>query len=242
MRALGVLIADDEAPARRALRLLVEREAGMEVVGEASSGDEAAEALQTLDPDVLFTDIRMPGPDGIELLRRLRAGGASDRPAVVLVSAYGEHGVVAFEHRALDYLLKPFSDRRFRACADRIREHFGEPPVPEVPDTFTIRRGNRLVLVAADDVLWIGADGDYATLHTRDGGEHLLRATMRDLERRLRPRGFIRVHRSTLVRTDFIREVRTVGAGREVILGDGTRRSLSTTGQDRLEEALGVRL
>lgn len=257
MRPLRVLVVDDEAPARRAVRLLVEREDGMEVAGEAATGNEAVTALRALDPDVVFLDIRMPGPDGMEILRRLRSGGPSDRPAVVLVSAHGEHGVEAFEHRALDYLLKPFSDRRFHACSERIREHFGdeggggggergwaggEGTGGASPDTFAIRRGNRLVLVPVDDVSWIAADGDYAVLHTRADGEHLLRATMRELERRLTPRGFIRVHRSTLVRADFIREVRTVGAGRDVVLGDGTRRSLSPAGQERLEEALGVRL
>ncbi|HZD06465.1 MAG TPA: LytTR family DNA-binding domain-containing protein [Longimicrobiales bacterium] len=242
MRPLRVLVVDDEAPARRAVRLLVEREEGLEVAGEASTGDEAATALRELDPDVVFLDVRMPGPDGMEILRRIRSGSPSDRPAVVLASAHGEHGVEAFEHRALDYLLKPFSDRRFHACAERIREHFGGGVAAPPRDTFAIRRGSRLVLVDVEDVLWIAADGDYAVLHTRADGEHLLRATMRELERRLAPRGFIRVHRSTLVRADFIREVRSVGAGRDVVLGDGTRRSLSPAGQARLEEALGVRL
>ena len=284
------LIVDDEPAARRGMRLLLSRHPDVDVVGECASAPEVAPAIRDVKPDVVFLDVRMPGGTGIDAVRGHRS---RPLPLVVLVTAFEEHALEAFDIDAIDYLLKPFSDAAFERSLDRVRLQLtriraheinqrvarvvadlpaatmgegesepepavemeaaegesrqtaaaeGEASSPSVGDRIPVRSGGRVRLVDPCEIHWVAAEGDYVRIHTA-GGEHLLRETMRALEERLRGEAFIRIHRSTLVRVDHVREVRTRGRGRYVaIFRDGTRRNVSRRGNRRLQDALGIQL
>jgi two-component system LytT family response regulator len=255
---IKALIVDDEPAARRGLRLLLSRHADVEIVGECGSAPEIEPALESLAPDVVFLDVRMPGGTGIDALGRAPEGG---RPLVVLVTAFEEHALEAFDVEAVDYLLKPFSDSAFDRSLERVRKHVArirteaagqwiaatlEKAKSEgasgAPDRLAIRVGEKIRLVDPAAVSWVAAEGDYVRLHTADG-QYLLRETLQALEERLSSGPFVRIHRSTLVRADFIKEVRPRGRGRYVaVLQDDSRRNISRRGLPRLERALGITL
>ncbi|HKK08183.1 MAG TPA: LytTR family DNA-binding domain-containing protein, partial [Gemmatimonadota bacterium] len=188
-------------------------------------------------------------------------------PTVVFVTAYDEFALRAFDVHALDYLLKPFDDERFeralqRAKSDldrrrdsevtarieallderRVGEGHGDAEGPDEEDglkRFVVRSSGRIHFVDIDEVDWIEAAGDYVRLHAGERS-HLMRETMKVLDRGLDPEEWVRIHRSTIVRISHVREIRTTDTGQYVVvLQDGTRRSLSRTGRERLEEVLG---
>lgn len=254
---IRALLVDDEPAARRGLRLLLSPQDDFEIVGECGAADEIAPALDRLSPDVVFLDVRMPKGTGIDALREASAG---EGPLVVLVTAFEDHALEAFDVEAVDYLLKPFSDEAFERSLERVRRHVGRIRAQEAtrriaellgpdaleeknaPGHFAIRYGERIRLVSPDSIRWIAAEGDYVRIHTAEG-EHLLRETMSNMEERLAEHPFVRIHRSTLVRTDFVKEVRARGRGRyAAVLQDDTRRNISRRGQERLQRALGVDL
>jgi two-component system LytT family response regulator len=250
---LRVVLVDDEALARARLRRLLAGEEDVEIVGEASSAAEARRLVASERPDLLFLDVQMPGEDGFELLQSLPAAGA---PAVVFVTAFDQHALRAFEVHALDYLLKPFDRERLRLALERAREAL-ERRVPGPLDEqlrlmlqelrgeqphlsrFVIRSVGRIVFVAAADVDWIEAAGNYVRLHI--GKEsHLLRETMSSLETRLDPRLFARIHRSTIVNIERIRELHHIFHGDySVLLRDGTRLTLSRGYREQFERLVG---
>jgi len=254
-RTIRSLLVDDEPAARRGLRLLLAGHKDFEVVGECASAGEIRPAIERHRPDVVFLDVRMPGGTGIASMRGTSVGA---RPLVVMVTAYEEHALEAFEVEAVDYLLKPFSDEAFERSLKRIRRHLdrldavenvrdkaetfgtGQPHRP-VARPILVRSGTRIQLVEMRSILWIAAERDYVRIHTAQG-DHLLRETMGAMLKRLANQPFVRIHRSTLVRTDFIREVHVRGRGRHAaVLKDGTRRNISRRGQAQLR-ALGIRL
>jgi two-component system LytT family response regulator len=254
---MRVFLVDDEPLSRGKLRRLLAEEAGVEIVGEASSADEARAGIERSRPELLFLDIQMPGQDGFQLLESLPP---ESRPAVVFVTAYDQHAVRAFEVHALDYLLKPFDRERLRLALERAREAVartrvaGEGAVAdeqlksmlqelrgEQPylTRFVVRSVGRIVFVRAQDVDWIEAAGNYVRL--RMGKEsHLLRETMSALETRLDPKVFARIHRSTIVNIDRIRELNHIFHGDySVLLKDGTRLTLSRGYREQFERIVG---
>jgi two-component system LytT family response regulator len=255
-RPIRALIVDDEPPARENLRVLLEGESGVEIVGERSSGAHAVEAIRSLEPDLVFLDVQMPGMDGFEVIE---AVGAERMPIVVFVTAYDRYALQAFEAHALDYLLKPFDDRRFATALGRARERIrergesdlarrlvslveersgGEPNRRRLTH-LTVRERDRVVVLKADDVHRFEAAGDYVTAHVGKK-VHLLDDTMKSLEARLDPRRFVRIHRSHIVRVDAIRELHPFFHGDYVVvLSDGTRLRLARGRREALEEALG---
>ncbi|HEX4963209.1 MAG TPA: response regulator [Thermoanaerobaculia bacterium] len=236
---IRALIADDEAPARRKLRELLARETDFALAGEAADGVEAVEQIRTATPDVVFLDVQMPRLDGFGVIAEV---GVEAMPLVVFVTAYDEHALRAFEVHALDYLLKPFAPSRFQKLIDRIRRQLGAES-PETGDLaqriekmlaavrpapgylrqiLAERDENRQVLLAADEIDVIRADGNYLRFTTRDG-EYRRRGTLRDLEDRLDPARFLRLSRSEIVRLDAIREVQPWFHGdARVVLRSGT--------------------
>ena len=216
MSGLRVLAVDDEPPALDELVYLLRADGRVdEVVG---AGD-AVTALHALDEgrfDAVFLDIRMPGLSGLELARLL-ARFASP-PRLVFVTAYDAAAVDAFALGAVDYLLKPLSAARLaeavRRCAE-VRQP--EPAAPE--ETIPVELGGVTRFVALADVRYVEASGDYARLHTGDGS-HLVRVPMATLEERWARAGFVRVHRSYLVATAHIRELRVEAGGAVVQVGD----------------------
>jgi two-component system, LytTR family, response regulator len=235
LKSLRALIIDDEPPARRKLALLMRDEADIEIIGQCSNGLEAITAIEEKHPDVIFLDIQMPGLNGFEMLEAL---GTDNLPFVVFVTAYDEFAVKAFEVHALDYLLKPFDRSRLQDCLARVRkaqrsnssnlhELLEQFRPKEYLSRFVVKARGRVLLLKTDDVDSLEASGNYVEL--RCGKQtYLVRDTLNDVERRLDPQQFARVHRSTIVNLDRVQELQPWSHGDfVVILKDGTKLRLS---------------
>jgi two-component system, LytTR family, response regulator len=254
---LTVLVVDDEAPARRKLRRLLSRSPGVERVFEASSGQLALEVIEEFDPDVVFLDIRMPGMDGFQLLDSL---GPERPPGLIFVTAYDEHAIGAFEVGAVDYLLKPFDQERFREALERARravlgtraqtEAAPEGLAPLVsavrqalfsnaPRRLVVRsRPGRKVLLELERVVRIEADRNETVFHA-ETGEFRLRSTLTDLEARLDPNRFLRINRSEIVNLDRVIEMEPLSHGDvKVHLETGEIRRMTRRYRDRLDRFL----
>jgi two-component system, LytTR family, response regulator len=244
------LIVDDEPLARRGVVLRLRKFRDVEIIGECGDGSSAVEKILELSPDVVFLDVQMPGMDGFDVLRALPR---ENLPGVVFLTAYEQHALRAFEVHALDYLLKPVDDARFAAAIGRARKladsalkaMMAERVLQMLDQTsekyasrFTVQTGSRIQIVLAEDVEWIGAAGDYVELHV-NGRSYLLRETMASLELRLNPTKFLRIHRSRIVQTGSILELRSI-ENREftVRLSDGSEHRSSRTYADRLDQWL----
>jgi two-component system LytT family response regulator len=242
VREVSAVVADDEPIARRRLRQLAP--AWLEFVGEAADGKEAVRTVDELRPDVLFLDIEMPGLSGIEVLERI-----THRPVVVFTTAYDRYAVTAFELRALDYLLKPFGAERFREAAERAREAVRQRGEDTTTDRLRdalssegplvrifVRTRGRVLPVAVEDIDRFEAQDDYVAVHTA-GHHHLVHAPLADIERRLDPARFLRVHRRHIVNLDRVTGlVATSGARFEVQMADGSRVTASRTGSRELRK------
>ena len=247
---MRALIVDDEPLARRGVVLRLRQFRDVEVVGECGDGQSALDMILALAPDVVFLDVQMPGMDGFEVLRALPR---ENLPAVIFVTAYEQHVLRAFDVHALHYLLKPVDDARFAAAVSRARNQIDSAfkttmaqrvlkmlgqTRREHASRFAVQTGSRIQIVAAQDVEWIGAAGDYVELHV-SGRSFLLRETMASLEQRLDPATFLRIHRSRIVQSSCIQELRSI-ENREfaVKLSDGSEHRSSRTYADRLERWL----
>jgi two-component system, LytTR family, response regulator len=244
--SVRVLVADDEAPARRKLRSHLAGRTAVEVAGEAADGLQTVEAIRSLHPDLVFLDIQMPGLSGFEVIETV---GVDAMPAVVFVTAYDEFAVEAFEVQAVDYLLKPYSKERFEKALDRAlhaleRREDSREAISSVLDRvlagrrplrrLVVRSGERLLLVPLADVLHLSADGNYVKVHT-PGGVHLLRDTLTALEGRLDPERFARIHRGEIVNLDAVKEIQPYFHGDlVVILKNGEHLRLSRRYRDRV--------
>jgi two-component system LytT family response regulator len=255
---IRVLLADDEAPARRKLRQLLSRAADFEIVGEAADGVEAVAAIRASKPDVVFLDIQMPNLDGFGVIAQV---GVLAMPLVVFVTAYDEHALRAFEVHALDYLLKPFAPSRFERLLDRVRkqlapspsaspahasdlaerierllaERAGAPPPGYLRQILVEHGQGRQLLLAVETIDRIEAQGNYL-LFLAEAGEYRRRGTLRDLLDRLDPARFLQLNRSEIVRLDAIREVRPWFHGdARVVLKDGSVRTWSRRYRAKVE-------
>jgi two-component system LytT family response regulator len=241
---LRALVVDDEPLARQTLLALLERENDVEVVGECSDGPAAAQALRARRPDVVFLDIQMPELDGFGVLRAVRDVHV---PAVIFVTAFGQHAAEAFDEEATDYLIKPFDDERFSRALDRARTRIRAARSRDVavPDParwlerFAVECSGRISIIPVETVEWIEAQDYYVQIHA-GGKEHLLRESLRNLETRLDPKRFARVHRSAIVNVTSVKQLRRRSHGEYVlILGDGVELKLSRTYRDQLQLLLG---
>jgi two-component system LytT family response regulator len=245
---LRVLIADDEPLARQALRLLLADDGEVAVVGECSGADGAA-AVERTRPEILFLDIRMPEVDGFDLLEQI---GIERAPVVVFVTAHADHALRAFEVHAIDYVLKPVGDARFAAALARAKalarmRRAGDRADPRLgallrehsraTRRILVRDRDRTRVIDAATIDWIEAADYYAEIHV--GSEtHLLRETLTELEQRLDPARFFRVHRSAIVNLERVREIRPLLHGdRELLLAGGARVRLSRTRREEFERA-----
>ena len=231
---MKVMIVDDEPLARQVVRLLVESDRELTIVGECS-GIEAASRIEETRPDILFLDIQMPEVGGFDVLERV---GVDAVPAVVFVTAYDDYALRAFEAHALDYLLKPFDDRRFYEALARAKEKVRARVGKTIVRRFLVRTRERMVFVKADDIDWIEAADYYASLHA-GGKAHLVRQTMAELEKQLDPEKFVRVHRSAIVNLDRVAELHPLFRGDGIlVLHDGTRLRLSRARREEFERRL----
>ena len=247
--ALRAVIIDDEPLARDSIRAMLEGEADVIVAGEAS-GDGAAALVARTRPDIMFLDIQMPDVDGFTLLQQI---GPDAVPAVVFVTAYDRYALRAFDAHAIDYLLKPFDDARFHDALERARERARARRAGEVdarlaelladrkrtePARFLVRERDKSVVIDAGDIDWIEAADYYVQLHV-GAKAYLHREPMRDLEARLDPRRFMRIHRSAIVALDRIAELRPSAHGDHCVrLRDGTELKLSRARRGRLRTLL----
>jgi len=213
---IRALIVDDEPLARRGVRQLLAPYADIVVVGECRDGSEAVRSLATLKPDLVFLDVQMPGLDGMGVVR---IHGAEHMPVTVFVTAHDEFAVRAFEAQALDYLVKPLSEVRFRATIARVRERLRSAGART---RIAVPSEDGELLLDAGDIDWIEAQDYHAGIHA-GGKRYRVRQSLSALEARLDPSRFVRVHRSAIVRLDQVREWRGPDSGGEaiVVLRDG---------------------
>ncbi len=218
---MRVLIVDDEETARRKIRRLLSGERDVEIVGEATTGSEALDAIRRLSPDLVFLDVQMPPPNGFEVIERL---GRDDAPDVIFVTAFDEHALRAFEVRALDYLLKPVTSARFREALDRARERRDRTSsAPRPLARILVRDDTKAFLLALDRVDRIEADGNYVRLHSA-GKSFTVRMAIGALVSRLDSDKFLRISRSAIVRLDAIKELHPWFHGDyHVVMTDGAR-------------------
>lgn len=239
MSDIRAVIVDDEPPARRGVRQLLERHGDLQVAGEARDGREAIRVIRATNPDLVFLDIQMPGLDGFGVLRRL----IRDRElAVVFLTAHDKYAVQAFEVDAVDYLMKPVTRARFDACIARVREWIERRPATEAAGA---SEGVLLVgtpggerLLRPGEIDWVEAADYYAALHA--GAErYLLRESLGTLMERLPQRLFLRVHRSAIVNLARVeRFVPAPGGGGRLLLRDGSEVPVSRRRQAILRRRL----
>ena len=256
---IRTLIVDDEPLARRNLRLLLERDPQIEILDDCRNGREAVKAINSLSPDLIFLDIQMPEMDGFDVLERV---GPEHIQAIIFVTAFDQYALKAFDVHALDYLLKPFDDERFARALERAKSQIAAQEInklsgrllslleereskrkaakPDYLQRLMIKASSRVMLLKVDEIDFIEADGNYAKLHV--GRKiHLLREKMNDLEGRLDPARFVRIHRSIIVNLDRIREMHPHFNGDYVVvLEDGQQLRLSRTRREQLEARLRI--
>ena len=254
--SLRVLIVDDEPLAREGVALHLREENDVTVVASCADGEEAVQAIRELAPDLVFLDVRMPGMTGFDVIHAI---GVDRMPAVIFLTAYEQHAIDAFRVNAVDYLLKPLDRARLVEALGRARRDFAQRDLlrrtgelasllgqlgtgsQRASGRVLVRTGGNVHVIEPEDIAWVDADGDYVTLHA-DGKAHLLRESLRNMEERLRPHGFHRIHRSTLV---SIKRIRTLAANEngdyDVVLNDGTRLKVSRSYKDALFAALDTR-
>jgi len=274
-RALRVLVVDDEQLPRQRLLRLLEEMPNTECVGECANGRSAVDAIESLLPDLVLLDVRMPGMGGLDVARAL----TGHVPFIIFVTAFDEYALSAFEVHAIDYLLKPVERERFVAAVERARalvqntttaqrherllallqgeprpepragadpearDPLGEPTPPVAggdpagfPRRFLVKGDGQMYFVAVDDVDWIEAYGNYVRLHVGKA-VHLIRETLGNIERKLDPSRFARVHRSSIVNLDRVTRMDLWGAGDYVVLlKDGTKLKLSRWYRSRIEQ------
>lgn len=260
-RRLRVLLVDDEPLVRRGLRAFLAGEPDVAVVGEARDGNEAVDRIRSLRPDIVFLDVQMPERDGFAVLAAL---APEERPWVVFVTAYDAYAVRAFDVHAVDYLVKPFDEERFRVALGRVRARHvaardaasaGAPPPAADLDALLralraapaggqhlerllVKERDRTAVVPVDEVDWFEAADNYVRLHTR-AGTPLVRETIKMLDASLDPRRFARVHRSAIVRLAQVRALEPLFHGEmAVVLRDGTRLTLGRTHRAEFEARL----
>jgi len=240
---LRVVLVDDEPLARDTLRLLLAEDPRVELLGEAADGEAALECVRRTRPELLFLDVEMPGLNGMQVAAALEQEAG---PAIIFTTAYEQYALQAFDVRALDYLLKPFEDQRFRQSLERAWQHLrgtpGEatPQTPgEYPSRLSIHKEGRIEIIELPELRWVQAADQYVRLHI-EGGEVLARRSMAEIEGLLDPARFLRCHRSAICALDRIRRLETHPRGGGLaILDDQSEVPVSRSRVAALRKLLG---
>ena len=246
---ITAVIVDDEALERDAIRLRLEHEPDIRLLGEAANGFEAVKLIEAEKPDVVFLDVQMPELDGFGVIDEV---GVDAMPATIFVTAYDQYALAAFEVHAVGYLLKPFDRDRFARTLQHAKKRLAQPAEqglgPEAlkmldalrsqrryTDRLLVNTDGRIIIVKTADLRWIEAADNYVRLHVGTGPGYLLHESMRAVEERLDPAHFVRVHRSAIVNVDWIKEIQPWYAGAlVVILQGGERLTVSRSFRDRV--------
>jgi two-component system LytT family response regulator len=225
----------------------------VEIVGECSNGKEAVAMIRKHNPDVVFLDVQMPEMDGFAVLESI---GVNQLPEIIFTTAYEQYAIRAFELHALDYLLKPFDQARFKDAIKHAKERFRSQHhkdrrlqmstlleriknKPQYLDRLVIKAGGRITFLSTDEINWIEADDKYVHLHTGKVSP-MVRQTLTAMETQLDPKRFRRIHRSAIVNVERIKELQPLFSGEHsILLEDGTKLTLSRNYKDKLFELLG---
>lgn len=252
MTKIRTVIVDDEPLARDKLRGFLVRHPACALVGEAGDGLAAVTLLEELRPDLVLLDIQMPELDGFEVLSALEG---QSLPYIIFVTAFNDYAVKAFEVGAVDYLLKPVAPDRFDQALERAEARLGQGADPEFTrrmarvleqiaparprvERFLVKERGRSSFVAVAEVDWIEAAGNYLKLHARSG-THLVRTTMKEIEARLDPARFARIHRTAIVNLDRVRYLEPSSHGDQlVVLQSGEKLTLSRRFRHRLPRTI----
>ena len=250
---LRAVIVDDEPLARDLLDALLAEHEDIQVVAKCQNGREAISYLQSTAADLLFLDVQMPNIDGFDVLEKV---GLQHLPPTVFVTAYQEHAVRAFDVHAVDYLTKPVDAERLTTALKRVREKIAAKIALLTQEQFTamlsglrnseeprsylsrflVKDGEKEILLPVEKVDWVEAAQYYCCLHT-NGRQYMLRETITELDNRLSPTQFVRIHRSSIVNLDRIREIYRDGHGEgSIVLTDGTKLRMSKVGRQKLAD------
>ena len=250
---IRAVIADDEALARQFIRRMLNDDHDVEIVGECSDGKETVAMIKKQKPDVVFLDVQMPEMDGFAVLESI---GIERLPEIIFATAYEQYAIRAFELHALDYLLKPFDQARFKDAIKHAKDRFRSERQnesrmqitallesiknkPQYLDRFMIKTGGRISFLSTDEINWIEADDKYVHLHTGKISS-MVRQTLSAMETQLDPKKFRRIHRSAIINIKRIKELQPLFNGEHsVLLEDGTKLTLSRNYKDKLFELLG---
>jgi two-component system, LytTR family, response regulator len=250
---IRALIADDEALARNLIRRMLKDDRDLEVIGECSNGKETVAMIRKESPNVVFLDVQMPEMDGFAVLESI---GTERLPEIIFTTAYEQYAIRAFELHALDYLLKPFDQARFKDAIKYAKERFrsarqndGQMQIsalleniknkPQYLERLVIKAGGRITFLRTDEINWIEADDKYVHLHTSKV-RPMVRQTLSAMEAQLDPKKFRRVHRSAIVNVERITELQPLFSGEySILLQDGAKLTLSRNYKDKLFELLG---
>jgi two-component system, LytTR family, response regulator len=253
MTGFRIVVADDEPLARSMVSGLLREDPEIETIVECGDATEVRHAIERVRADIVFLDVEMPEVDGIAIASDLSA----EKPVVVFVTAYSQYATQAFDVRAADYVLKPFTDRRFREAVRRAKERVLErrsrdtrnattavPPSPErsrgaFEERLQLKEGERTLDIQTADIVWIEAQDYYARVHTNQG-RHLVRVPLSTLESRLDPGRFVRVHRAALINLDAVRETRA-RTGLQLTMSDGATIEVSRARRRAIAAALELR-
>lgn len=251
---IRTIIVDDEALGRQAVRELLERDDRFEIVDECKGGAEAITTVRATKPHVILLDIQMPEVDGFDVLMQL----ADQTPHVVMVTAFDQYAIRAFEHHALDYVLKPVDPDRFQITLDRVADQVlvssnsasaegiralldSITSMQHAPARIVIKVTGSLLLLEPDELAWIEAAGNYLRVHVGDRS-YLTRDTITAMAQRLSDPRFLRIHRSVIVNAHRVREVRTLPGGSDhaVILTSGTELPIGRSYHASVTKALSL--
>jgi two-component system LytT family response regulator len=245
---IRAVVVDDEELGRDRLHSLLELQPDVEIVGVCADGPTAVETIDREQPDLVFLDVQMPGMDGFEVVENL---DPARLPAVIFVTAHDGHAIRAFEIHALDFLLKPFDQTRFEKALERARTQIASKQGQVIdsrlvslleelreerkyPERLIVKSSGRVFFVRSEEIDWVEASGNYVKVHTK-ADAHLLRESMKNMEAKLDPKTFVRIHRSAIVNIDRIKELEPWFHGEYiVIMRDGTRLTASRVFSDRL--------
>lgn len=249
---IRTLIVDDMNLARQRLKHTLASDTEIEIIGEAANGNEAVNAIKNLRPDLVFLDVQMPKMGGFEVVETI---GATQMPTIVFVTAYDEFALRAFEINALDYLLKPYEEERLQKTVQRVKSQIREAgrgdieerllqllgkavQKPDYLKRIPVKTAQHTILVLTEDIDWIGGAGNYLELHVAKD-VYLIRERLNQLEQRLNPEQFARIHRSTIVNIDRIKALHPMFNGDHlIILQNGARLNVSRSYHEKLLEMI----
>jgi two-component system LytT family response regulator len=243
---MKAVIVDDEHLAREIIKKYLSDKDDIEVVAECSNGFDAVKEITEKKPDLVFLDIQMPKLNGFEMLELL-----DEHPAIIFTTAFDNYAIKAFEVNAVDYLLKPFSEERFKEALNKVVERIQkkvyenenvdkliEDQLPELLERIVVKDGSKITIIPVETLKWLEAQDDYVRIHS-EGGRFMKKKTMKFFEDHLNNNMFIRIHRSSIININFIKQMELYEKDSyRVILKDETKLSVSKTGLQRLKEIL----